>query len=315
MCAGAGGLRAGWVGGWGRGRGDAVCGHGSVSGQALEIDRGAAEEELDVEERRPATASTFKAVLELELCDHALGVGHAPLVRHDPCLRLAALSGGERFALGVCARHALDGREHRPLRRDVGEEAALARVLVDALGGVALVGADRDELWADETSPVEDQREPVPFVAVGLLAQAGNDTARPRIDRHLPAVHEMRTLPRLAAQLRVRIGARDSSPIRASPARRRARARLGQRQLRRLTQPRGLFTARTILHTCRRRSQGQARAQALERRVRLGVETVDREMGGVEEIVLGAKSDRALEGLSNTRPSTKRRECASDTVW
>src|SRR5712691_13512057 len=79
-----------------RGAGDAVCGLRDVVGEPLAVERGAAEQELEVEEWRPARAGAVEPVPVLQLVDHALAVGHPPLVRPDAALALAALTGGER---------------------------------------------------------------------------------------------------------------------------------------------------------------------------------------------------------------------------
>ena len=79
---------------------DAACGLGDVVGEPLAVERGAGEQQLDVEEWRPAAADAVEPVLVLELADHALGVSHPPLVREDATLALAARAGGERLFSG-----------------------------------------------------------------------------------------------------------------------------------------------------------------------------------------------------------------------
>jgi hypothetical protein len=69
--------------------------------------------------------------------------------------------------------------------RDVGDQAAPFQAAPDALGGEAGVGADRDELGAGEAGAVEERVERVALVAIGLLAEAGDNAARLRVDRHL----------------------------------------------------------------------------------------------------------------------------------
>src|SRR5207247_486982 len=50
---------------------DAACGLGDVVGQPLTVESGAGEQQLDVEERRPAAADAGEPVPVLELADHA----------------------------------------------------------------------------------------------------------------------------------------------------------------------------------------------------------------------------------------------------
>ena len=81
-------LRVGGRGGGGccpRCRSDALlCGWG-VRGEPFQVDRGAAEQELDVEGGRAAAADAVECVMVLELGDHALGVDHSPSVGPEPC--------------------------------------------------------------------------------------------------------------------------------------------------------------------------------------------------------------------------------------
>ena len=104
------------------------------------------------------------------------------------------------------------------------------------------------------------------------------------------------------ARSRSSFAASGSAPSAARPARAAARRRL------RL----GLAHIPALLASGGKR---EARPQARKRRVRLGVEGVDRKVGAVEQPVLGTEGDRAREGRSKTRASTKRRECVSETVW
>src|SRR5207302_3596302 len=143
--------------------------------------------------------------LVLELADRALGVDHPPSVRLDPGRALAARPGRERLALRL-GRLLAGFRQHRRLRRDEGGEPAPLGRPPDALGGEAGVGCDRFELGQGEASPVERRLDGVALEAVGLLAQAGDDAAVLAVDRHLATVNEVRTLTRLAAQLRLRVG-------------------------------------------------------------------------------------------------------------
>src|SRR5712691_8190042 len=276
-----------------RGAGDAVCGLRDVVGEPLAVERGAAEQELEVEEWRPARAGAVEPVPVLQLVDHALAVGHPLLVRPDAALALAALTGGESLALCIALRLALFG-QHRRLRRDVGDQAASVDVPPDALGGKAGVGADRGEFGAGEAGAVEDRVEPITLVAVRLLAEAGDDTARLRVDRHLAAVDKVRPLTRFPAQLRVGIGARDRARVRAAALRGRTRTRLGQRKLRRRRCFRPLALGRLLLARLVADDR-EARPQAGERSVRLGVEAVDREMRALDQTMLATKSERAQE--------------------
>ena len=59
------------------------AGRFAAAGESFDVDRGAAEQQLDVEQAGAATAGAIQAVLVLELGDAALGVAHAPDVRPD----------------------------------------------------------------------------------------------------------------------------------------------------------------------------------------------------------------------------------------
>jgi hypothetical protein len=65
-------------------------------------------------------------------------------------------------------------------------------------------GSCGGRLWRESLVQVQD----VALMAVGGLAQASHDAARLGIDLDLGAVHQVRALPRLAAQLVVGIRAR-----------------------------------------------------------------------------------------------------------
>ena len=84
-------LRVGGRGGGGccpRCRSDALlCGWG-VRGEPFQVDRGAAEQELDVEGGRAAAAGAVECVMVLELGDHALGVDRSPSVGPEAVLVL-----------------------------------------------------------------------------------------------------------------------------------------------------------------------------------------------------------------------------------
>src|SRR5439155_21182860 len=82
----------------GRCAGDTVGRLRDVVSDALAVECGAAEQELDVEERCPARADAVERMPVLQLADHALGVRHPLLVRPDTLLALAAGAGGERLA-------------------------------------------------------------------------------------------------------------------------------------------------------------------------------------------------------------------------
>ena len=105
----------------------------------------------------------------------------------------------------------------------------------------------------------------------------------------------MRPLARFAAQLRIRIGARDRCLIRAPALRRRPRARLGERELGR---PLGRLLLARLLDS----DQREARAQAGKRRVRLGVEAVDRQVRALDQTVLLAEIQRAQKQALEQRP-------------
>ena len=112
----------------------------------------------------------------------------------------------------------------------------------------------------------------------------------------------MRPLARFAAQLRVRVGARDRRLIRASPLRRPTRARLGERELGRPRQRRRLCLGRLLLARLVDSDKREARAQAGKRRVRLGVEAVDRQVRALDQTVLLAELERAQEQPLEQRP-------------
>src|SRR5207245_10175430 len=117
----------------------------------------------------------------------------------------------------------------------------------DPVGWGARVGADRGQFGTGEAGAVEDRLEPVALVAVRLFTETSDHTACLRVDRHLAAEDEMRPLARFAAQLRVRVGARDRLLIRAPTLRRPTRARLGPRQLARPRERRPLCPGRLLL--------------------------------------------------------------------
>src|SRR6266498_2792594 len=157
--------------------GDALVRGWCVRGEPFQVDRGAAEQELDVEGGSAAAADAAEAVLVLQLGDHALGVGHPSLVRPDTGVAFRACPSLEREPLRVRARLATVARQHRLLQR----------------------------------------RERVALMALGPLAQAARDTTLLRIDADLAAVDEVRTLARLSLQPRVWIGRRDSGRVRRFP--------------------------------------------------------------------------------------------------
>src|SRR5437773_1679012 len=238
-------------------RRDALLRRRGVLGESFQVDRGAAERELQVEGGGAAATDAAEPVMVLQLGDHALGVRHPQPVCPDAGLAFRACAGREREPLRVRARRATVARQHRLLRRDVGDDPPLGRVFPDALGGEALVGADARELWQQETDAVEQRSERVAFVTLRTLGETAGDTAPLRINRDLAAMNEVRPLPRLALQPRVRIAARDRGRVRRLPFRRRARARLGQSQLRRLA--RGLVSGSWL-----RLGLGGARLEARE---------------------------------------------------
>src|SRR6266496_4134639 len=96
---------------------------------ATEVDRGAAEQELDMEGRRAAAANAVEPVLVLQLGDHTLGIGHPPPVRPDAGGAFRACPSLEREPLRVRARLATVARQHRLLRRDMRDDPPLRGVL------------------------------------------------------------------------------------------------------------------------------------------------------------------------------------------
>ncbi len=120
----------------------------------------------------------------------------------------------------------------------------------------------------------------------------------------------MWALARLAAQLRLRVANRDGGRVRAAPLRGRARTRLGQSECGTLTRPAAILPAKSELAVRLRRralhnpahvldrfsirggGECQARAQALQRCVRLGVEAVDRNVRSLDQVVLIAQLER-----------------------
>src|SRR6266446_8854481 len=142
-------------------------------------------------------------------------------MRPDAALALAASAGGNCLPLRLGRRVLARLREHRWLRRDVGDEAAPLHSSPDALGGEAGVGGDRGEFGTGEAGAVEDRVECVALVTGCLFTEQGDDAARLRVDRHLAAEDEVRTLARFAAQLRIGIGTRDRRLVRAPALRRR----------------------------------------------------------------------------------------------
>jgi hypothetical protein len=100
-------------------------------------------------------------VVVLQLGDHALGVGHPLPVGPDAGLCFRACPGLEREPLRVRARLATVARQHRLLQRDVGDDPPLGRVLPDALGREALVGANVRELGQQEADTIEQRCERV----------------------------------------------------------------------------------------------------------------------------------------------------------
>src|SRR6266540_4811290 len=272
--------------------GDALVRGWCVRGEPFQVDRGAAEQELDVEGGSAAAADAAEAVLVLQLGDHALGVGHPSLVRPDTGVAFRACPSLEREPLRVRARLATVARQHRLLRRDVRDDPSFGGRLPDALGREALVGADTRELRQREADTVEQRRERVALMTLGALAEAARDTTLLRIDADLAAVDEVRTLARLSLQPRVWIGRRDSGRVRRFPFRRRPRTRLGQPQLRRPAGA-GVFGSRLVLPVTGDRFQ--AGAQTAQGRVRLGVETVDRKVAALDQPLLLAQRDRVQE--------------------
>jgi len=84
------------------------CGAGGLSvgrvgpaGQAFDVQRGAGEQQLDVEQAGAATARPVQAVLVLELGDSTFGIGQPAYVRPHAAGSLAALPGGVGRVLGV----------------------------------------------------------------------------------------------------------------------------------------------------------------------------------------------------------------------
>src|SRR6266536_4722654 len=194
--------------------GDALVRDWRVRGEPFQVDRRAAEQELQVEGGCAAAADAVESVLVLQLGDHALRVGHPPPVRPDAGVAFRACPSLEREPLRVGARLATVAWQHRLLRGDVRDESPLRGVLPDALGGEALIGADTRELRQHETDAVEDRRQRVAFVTLRPLTEAAGDTALLRIDRDLAAVDEVRPLSRLALQPRIWIAGRDGSRVR-----------------------------------------------------------------------------------------------------
>src|SRR6266542_4242916 len=214
--------------------GDALMRGWRVRGEPFQVDRGAAEQELDVETRRAAAADAVEPVLVFQFGDHALGVGHPPPMRPDAGVAFRACPSFEREPLRVRARLATIARQHRLLRRDVRDDASLRGALPDPLGGEALVGADTRELRQDEADAVEDRRERVAFMALGTLAETAGDTTPLRIHTNVTAIDKVWPLARLPFQARAGVSGRDGGRVRGFPFRRRPRTRLGQAQLRRL---------------------------------------------------------------------------------
>jgi hypothetical protein len=76
----------------------------------------------------------------------------------------------------------------------------------------------RFHIGADEAGTIEQRLDRVALETVGLLAQAGDDHPPLTLDRHLAAEDQMRTLTRLAAQLRS--GSLTDTEVRLSTKRR-----------------------------------------------------------------------------------------------
>jgi len=113
-------------------------------------------------------------------------------------------------------------------------------------------------------------------------------------------VNQVRALPGLAAQLCVGIAQRCRGRVGAAALGRRARPRLGQRQLR--ARSRGNVTVAVV--RCRRLranvllaglNRGQAAAQAGQRSVGLDVKPVDRQVRAIDQAVLAAQRHRPQE--------------------
>jgi hypothetical protein len=129
-------------------------------------------------------------------------------------------------------------------------------------------------------------------VTLGTLTEAGGNAARLRVDCDLAAVDQVRALPGLALQPGIRVAARNDKLVAGLAFRRRPRPRLRQPQLR----PLALGSRRGLRLQARFAGQRfEAGAQAPQRRVRLGVEAIDREMAALDQPMLLAQRNRVQE--------------------
>src|SRR4051794_8732427 len=129
-----------------------------------------------------------------------------PSVTHASDLRpytgggLATRPRGQRLALGVGLGPLPGGREHRALRRHVGDYPQTGDVLPHLLAGEPLIGADRLKLGAGEAGALDNRHQRVALMALRSLTQARHHAARLGIDSDLAAVDEMRAPAGPAAQ-------------------------------------------------------------------------------------------------------------------
>src|SRR3954453_8592337 len=73
----------------------------AAAGESFDVEGGAAEQQLDVEQAGAATSRAAHAALGFELGDASLGVTHPPDLRPHTGGGLATLAGGQRLAFGV----------------------------------------------------------------------------------------------------------------------------------------------------------------------------------------------------------------------
>src|SRR5665647_3382442 len=115
----------------------------------------------------------------------------------------------------------------------VWEEAAAGGLLPDDLGGVEAIGGDALQAGDAEAGAIEELGHGRTLEAVGALAAHGDDDARPGVDCHLAAVHEVGALPGLAAQARLGVAAADGCGVGGPTPRGAPAARCGEGERRR----------------------------------------------------------------------------------
>ena len=187
--------------------------------EAFEVDRGRRDQQLQLDQAC-AAASRAVCAVAFEFGDGAFGVG----------LAIDGGAGRSRCASWPVRRRR--PRARRPAAAGPARSVDPLQRLVGGLAGVAGVGGQLGDRVTGEPGAVRSARSDIGLRSGRALGGHGDDHPVLGVDGDLAAMNQMRAMPRLVAQLGVRIGPRHRGRVGRDPLRRRPGPRLGQRQRR-----------------------------------------------------------------------------------